>query len=213
MTQKHEATVGVLTPKQRRFVDEYLVDLNATQAAIRAGYSARRAASSRTAHVIGPENLGKPEIAAAVREAIDARAARTLVEADRVLHELSRVAFSDIRTLFDEQGALRNVADLSDDEAAAVAAVGVVEQFEGRGEGRRTGIRDRLLICANRISAAPSLQLTRAKRSQAGAPVSIIRPRPRETRSHGCIDSERSSPAALRVRQGMGPRNARECRR
>jgi phage terminase small subunit len=49
-----------LTPKQQRFVEEYLVDLNATQAAIRAGYS------KKTARAIGAENLTKPDIAAAV---------------------------------------------------------------------------------------------------------------------------------------------------
>ena len=53
----------VLTPKQAAFVAEYLVDLNATQAAIRAGYSAKTAGS------VGAENLSKPEIAAAIAEA------------------------------------------------------------------------------------------------------------------------------------------------
>ena len=52
-----------LTPKQQRFVEEYLIDLNATQAAIRAGYS------KHTAHSIGHENLSKPEIVAALAEA------------------------------------------------------------------------------------------------------------------------------------------------
>ncbi len=52
-----------LTPKQARFVEEYLIDLNATQAAIRAGYSAK------TARAMGCENLTKPDIQAAVTEA------------------------------------------------------------------------------------------------------------------------------------------------
>jgi len=119
-----------LTPKQRRFVDEYLVDLNATQAAIRAGYSAR------TARSIAEENLTKPDIAEAIAAAQAARAERTQVTADRVLRELARIAFSDIRTLFDSKGGLRKVADLSDDEAAAFAAVDASEIFEGRGEDR-----------------------------------------------------------------------------
>jgi phage terminase small subunit len=55
-----------LTPKQQRFVDEYLTDLNATQAAIRAGYS------ERTASAIGSENLTKPEVAAAIAAKRDA---------------------------------------------------------------------------------------------------------------------------------------------
>lgn len=80
-----------MTPKQQRFVDEYLIDLNATQAAIRAGYSAK------TAHAIGDENLRKPEIVAALQRAMDERAARTKITADLVLAELAKIGFSDIR--------------------------------------------------------------------------------------------------------------------
>lgn len=68
-----------LTAKQARFVEEYLIDLNATQAAIRAGYSAK------TARQIGDENLSKPDIAAAVQAAMDERSARTEITADYVL--------------------------------------------------------------------------------------------------------------------------------
>jgi phage terminase small subunit len=69
----------VLTPKQHRFVDEYLIDLNATQAAIRAGYS------ERTAYSIGDENLKKPEIASVIQAAMDERSQRTEITADYVL--------------------------------------------------------------------------------------------------------------------------------
>jgi len=62
-----------MTPKQAAFVDEYLIDLNATQAAIRAGYSAK------TARQIGEENLSKPDISAAVAAGIDARSKRTQI--------------------------------------------------------------------------------------------------------------------------------------
>ncbi|WP_426789152.1 terminase small subunit [Achromobacter xylosoxidans] len=71
-----------LTDKQRRFVDEYLVDLNATQAAIRAGYS------QKTARQIGDENLSKPDIAEAVQEAQVTRAKRTEVTQDEVINDL-----------------------------------------------------------------------------------------------------------------------------
>ena len=76
-----------LTPKQARFVQEYLIDLNATQAAIRAGYSAR------TADKIGPELLGKTSVAQAVQAAIQDRQSRTAITQDRVLGELAAVAF------------------------------------------------------------------------------------------------------------------------
>lgn len=80
-----------LTGKRRRFVDEYLVDLNATQAAIRAGYSVR------SAEVEGHRLLRNAEIAAAVDAAQKERAARTGITADRVLRELAKLGFSDIR--------------------------------------------------------------------------------------------------------------------
>lgn len=80
-----------LTPKQARFVEEYLVDLNATQAAIRAGYS------EKTAHVTGHENLKKPEIADAIYKAQQKRSERTGITADRVLKEYAKIGFADIR--------------------------------------------------------------------------------------------------------------------
>ena len=68
-----------MTPKQQRFVAEYLIDLNATQAAIRAGYS------EKTARFIGAENLTKPNIAAAVAAAVAKRSERTEITQDYVL--------------------------------------------------------------------------------------------------------------------------------
>lgn len=79
-----------LTPKQMRFVDEYLVDFNATQAAIRAGYKAK------TAHVIGAENLRKPKIAEEVARRQKDLQRRTEVTQDRVVKELARIAFANI---------------------------------------------------------------------------------------------------------------------
>jgi phage terminase small subunit len=76
-----------LAAQQLRFVDEYLLDLNAAQAAIRAGYSAR------TAYTVGPRLLRDPRIAAAVSAAQAARSERTGITADRVLGELNRLAF------------------------------------------------------------------------------------------------------------------------
>lgn len=73
---------GDLTDKQAAFVREYLVDLNATQAAIRAGYS------KKTARKIGSENLSKPDIATAIRKALEARSERTEVTQDWVISRL-----------------------------------------------------------------------------------------------------------------------------
>lgn len=82
---------GALTPKQQTFVQEYLVDLNGTQAAIRAGYSAK------TANEQAARLLANVNVARAVQAAMDARSERTGITADRVLTELAKIGFSDIR--------------------------------------------------------------------------------------------------------------------
>ena len=71
-----------LTPKQQRFVEEYLIDLNATQAAIRAGYS------EKTAQEIGSENLSKPMVAKAIAEAQEKLSNKTQVTVEMVVQGL-----------------------------------------------------------------------------------------------------------------------------
>jgi len=117
--------VRKLTPKRKRFVDEYLVDLNATRAAIRAGYS------RKTAAVIATKMLRFPNVAAAIKHRIGAREQRTEITQDRVLKELARIAFFDIRKLYDEDGSLKRPTDLSDEAAAVLAGVDVVEMADG----------------------------------------------------------------------------------
>lgn len=118
-----------MTPKQARFVAEYLVDLNATQAAIRAGYSAK------TAGQTGFDLLKKPEIAEAIAAAQQERAQRTHITADRVLRELARVAFSDLRRLYRDDGSMLLPHEWDDDTAAAMAGVETVEQHTVEIEG------------------------------------------------------------------------------
>ena len=79
-----------LMPMQALFVQEYLVDLNATAAAKRAGYS------PKTAYSIGQENLKKPEIQSAIQQAKKARRERTYITQDRILLELAAAAFADM---------------------------------------------------------------------------------------------------------------------
>jgi phage terminase small subunit len=75
-----------LTPKQRLFVNEYLVDLNATQAAIRAGYK------EKTAFATGAENLKKPKIAKAIQEARESREKATKHNADWIMAQIAKIA-------------------------------------------------------------------------------------------------------------------------
>lgn len=114
-----------LSRKQERFIAEYLVDLNATQAAIRAGYS------PKTAHAIGGENLKKPAIAEAIQTAQSARLASVNITAQRVLSELARIGFSDVRKVFGPSGTLRDAEEWDDETGAAVSAVEVVETRPG----------------------------------------------------------------------------------
>ena len=79
---------GELTPKQKRFCEEILVDDNATQAAIRTGYS------PRSAYSIGHENLKKPKIQRYISRLRKARNLRTQVTADRILQELAKIGFA-----------------------------------------------------------------------------------------------------------------------
>jgi phage terminase small subunit len=115
------AGAGVaLRPRHARFVQEYLVDLNATQAAIRAGYSAK------TAEQAGYRLLRNVQIAAAVREGQQAQWAKAELSASRVLEELRRVSLVNIRGLFQADGQLKPVTEWSDEQLAAVASVDIV---------------------------------------------------------------------------------------
>jgi phage terminase small subunit len=111
-----------LTPKQRKFVDEYLIDLNATQAAIRAGYTTNRADS------IGYDNLRKPEIQNAIKERQEELSQKAQISQERVLEEYARIAFLDPRRFYNEHGTLKSIHDLDDDVAAALAGMDVTQR-------------------------------------------------------------------------------------
>lgn len=116
-----------LSPRQKRFADEFLVDLNATQAALRSGYSEKTAKSQ------GHRLLAHPGVAEYIGEAQAARAQRTRIDQDWVLSRLARIADSDIRRLF-YGNELCRPADLDDDTASAIASIDVVTVPKGEGE-------------------------------------------------------------------------------
>lgn len=110
----------MLTPKQSRFVEEYMRDSNATQAYIRAGYS------ERTANKAGPKLLVNLGVSAAIRKAIQERSDRTQISVDRVLTELARVALADIRDVvkWSEDGVRMVPSDMiPEDVARSIAEV------------------------------------------------------------------------------------------
>jgi phage terminase small subunit len=116
-----------LTARQALFVSEFLASGNATQSAIKAGYSAK------TAKAIGTENLAKPAIAAAIAEARAKRFARNDITADRVLGEIARLAFFDVRKLLNACGTMKPLDELDDDTAAAIAGLELSEIRDGDG--------------------------------------------------------------------------------
>lgn len=114
-----------MTDKQLKFAREYLIDLNATQAAIRAGYSANTAAEQ------GYQLLNNEEVSTHICELRAKQQERTDITADKVLKEVARLAFSDIRSYYDENGFLKLPKDLSDDAAAALAGIEIDEIWAG----------------------------------------------------------------------------------
>ncbi len=118
-----------LTPKQELFAREYLIDLNATQAAIRAGYSRKTAAQ------MGAENLIKPVIAAAIAVKARERLAKADLTAERVLEEIRRLAFSDIGDLLDNDGTPKPLSALSPEQSAAISSYEVVLKNAEAGDG------------------------------------------------------------------------------
>lgn len=120
-----------LTKKQRLFVDEYLIDLNATQAAIRARYSTRRATE------IGYQLLQRPEVAQAIQAAMAERSKRTEVEADYVIRRLREIDEMDVLDILEDDGSFRSIRDWPRAWRQFLSGIEIAELFEGRGDDRR----------------------------------------------------------------------------
>ena len=128
-----------LTEKQRRFVDEYLIDLNATQAAIRAGYSVK------TAKDIGCQNLAKLNIQQEISEKMAERSKRTGVNQDRIVLELAKIAFVNAADVIDSDDATIKAGATADDTAAIQSVkVKVIPTKEGEGVEREIRLNDKL---------------------------------------------------------------------
>lgn len=132
---------GELTPKQQRFVEEYLLDHNGTKAAIRAGYS------KHTANEQAAGLLAKPSIRIEVDARIEERKKRSILTLDRLDLELARLGFSDSRKLLDADGNILPVNQWSDDAAASVASIESIEVRSGSGEEQKvTGTLKKLKV-------------------------------------------------------------------
>jgi len=118
-----------LTPKQALFIDEYLIDGNATRAAIAAGFSQASAAAA------GARLLKRPAIAVMINERQAHRFRRLEVTADRITRELAKLAFYDVRDLFHDDGRLKQISELDDISAAAIAGIDVAEEKRDKDTG------------------------------------------------------------------------------
>lgn len=120
-----------LTPKQERFVAEYLIDLNATQAAIRCGYS------QKTANREGSRLLSNADIQAAIDLAKQERTERVQIDADYVLRRLYEMAEADRADLYDDNGNLLPTKEWPEVwRKGMVTGIEIDALFEGYGDDR-----------------------------------------------------------------------------
>src|ERR1700737_9722 len=125
---------GVLNARQQKFVLEYQIDQVATQAAIRAGYSAG------TAHIQGSRLLSNVKVREAIAKAQAKAAANAEVSVERVLKEYARIAFLNPQGLYDADGRLLNIKDMPEDAARAIAGLEEEVIYGSNGEGRKVDI-------------------------------------------------------------------------
>lgn len=128
-----------LTAKQQRFVDEYLIDLNATQAAIRAGYS------TSTANEQGARLLVNVSISSAISQAMAHRSRRTGITQDRVLRELAKIAFVNANDVIDPDSATVR-QDAAEEDLSCIQSVKVKmsESDMGSSAEREIKLADKL---------------------------------------------------------------------
>ena len=128
-TPNRATAEGRLTPKQERFVSEYLKDLNGAAAAVRTGYSLKTA--DRQAYAL----LRKPEILKVVAAAEKQRLEANKVSATRVIEENRRIGFNDPRRFIDARGNLKPITEWTEEMAAAVSKIEVVKKNAAAGDG------------------------------------------------------------------------------
>lgn len=116
-----------MNDREKRFCTEYMVDMDAKAAAIRAGFKPTTARNA--AAWIHPDHPTKPQVREEIDRLIEKRARRTEITADRVLQELARIAFVNITDVVTPQGGLR--PDVDRDDSAAVSGVKIKYTAEG----------------------------------------------------------------------------------
>jgi len=122
-----------MTDAQKRFCDEYLIDLNATRA-YKVAYL--RCKKDETANVNGSKLLRNAKVQEYISERMKEREKRTEITQDMVIKELAKIAFLDIRKLYTENGQLKNIADMDSETAGAISSLETLEEYEGYRDDR-----------------------------------------------------------------------------
>lgn len=136
--------MGELTPKQSRFVDEYLYDLNGAKAAIRAGYAPKWAGDQ------AKQLLAHPSVENAIAKRQANLLTKTAVDARTVLAQLARIAMVDMRAFFDAQGNLKPVSEWTEDMGACVSSLECVVKNLTSGDGETDKVQKIRLWDKNR---------------------------------------------------------------
>lgn len=151
--------IVALTEKRRAFSQQYLLDFNGKQAAIRAGYK------STNAEVVASRMLADPDVQEYISQLKKEAVQQLQFSRDEVLREIERIAFSDIRRVYDETGQHKSIHELDDDTAAAVAdfdvtdgavskvklinklqALGMLAKYHGLFEGHQNAGRSQMTV-------------------------------------------------------------------
>lgn len=140
----------MMTDKQKLFCDEYIKDFNASRAYKKIYTTCKK---DETAKAAASRLLTNVNVQAYIQQRKEELQKRVDITQEDVIKELSRIAFGDIRKLYNEYGGLKNIQDLDDDTAAIITSVETTEEFEGYGDDREQVGYTKKLKMADKIKA------------------------------------------------------------
>lgn len=122
-----------MTEAQKRFCDEYVIDFNGTRA-YKAAYP--NCKKDETAKAAASRLLTNVNVIQYIQEQKEELKEKINITKEQVINQIARIAFGDIRKLYNDSGGLKNIQDLDDDAAAIISGIETTEEFEGYGEDR-----------------------------------------------------------------------------
>lgn len=143
-----------MTDAQKKFCNEYLKTLNATQA-YKVAYP--KCKKDDTARANSSRLLTKANIKEYIAEKMEERAKRTEVTQDKVIEEFAKIAFLNPKKLFDDDGCLKDISQIDDTTAGAIAGIEVFEEYQGQGENREYVGRTKKIKIADKVKALENL--------------------------------------------------------